>query len=45
MKFKFRKTAEELRRLMDLRKSSATTPIKNKKKYNRKIKHPKQEEF
>jgi hypothetical protein len=43
MKFRFSKTAEELRRLMDLRRSSATTPAKNKKKYNRKIKHPKKD--
>lgn len=40
MKFKFSKTTEEIRRLMDLRRSSATTPSKNKKKYNRKSKHP-----
>jgi hypothetical protein len=43
MKFRFSKTAEELRRLMDLRRSSATTPTKNKKKYNRKVKHPKKD--
>jgi len=43
MRFKFSKTAEELRRLMELRRSSATTPSKNKKKYNRKIKHPKKD--
>jgi len=42
MNFKFRKTTEELRRILDLRKSSATTPTKNKKKYNRKRKHPNQ---
>ena len=43
MKFRFGKTAEELRRLMDLRRSSATTPTKNKKRYNRKVKHPKKD--
>jgi len=43
MKFRFSKTAEELRRLMDLRRSSATTPTKNKKKYNRKVKHSKKD--
>ena len=36
---KLRKTAEDLRRLLDLRRSSASTPVRNKKKYSRKIKH------
>jgi hypothetical protein len=31
-----KKTAEELRRLMELRRSNAASPIVNKKKYNRK---------
>jgi len=31
-----KKTAEELRRLMELRRSNAASPIPNKKKYNRK---------
>jgi hypothetical protein len=31
-----KKTPEELRRLMELRRSGATTPVPNKKKYNRK---------
>ena len=31
-----KKTAEELRRLMELRRSNAASPIANKKKYNRK---------
>lgn len=31
-----KKTAEELRRLMELRRSNAASPITNKKKYNRK---------
>lgn len=30
-----KKTQEELRRLMELRRSSASSPIKNKKKYHR----------
>jgi len=34
-----KKTSEELRRLMELRRSNAAMPIKNKKKYSRKIKH------
>lgn len=36
---KLRKTAEDLRRLLDLRRSSASTPVRNKKKYSRKTKH------
>jgi hypothetical protein len=31
-----KKTPEELRRLMELRRSGATLPVPNKKKYNRK---------
>ena len=31
----FKKSAEELRRLQELRRSNAATPIKNKKKYKR----------
>jgi hypothetical protein len=31
-----KKTPEELRRLMELRRSGATIPVPNKKKYNRK---------
>jgi hypothetical protein len=30
-----KKSPEELRRLMELRRSNAATPIKNKNKYNR----------
>jgi hypothetical protein len=30
-----RKTKEELRRLMELRRSNAASPIQNKKKYKR----------
>ena len=41
----FRKTKEELRRLLELRRSSASRPVESKKKYKRKPKHPKQEEF
>jgi hypothetical protein len=36
---KLRKTAEQLRRLLELRRSSASTPVLNKKKYTRKNKH------
>ena len=32
-----KKTQEELRRLMELRRSNAASAIPNKKKYNRKI--------
>ena len=34
-----KKTKEELRRLMELRRSNAATPVKNKKAYCRKRKH------
>jgi hypothetical protein len=34
-----KKTAEELRRLMELRRSNAATPLRNKKLYSRKQKH------
>jgi hypothetical protein len=34
-----KKTTEELRRLMELRRSNAASPIKNKKVYTRKQKH------
>jgi hypothetical protein len=33
-----KKTAEDLRRLMELRRSNAATPIKSKKVYSRKDK-------
>ena len=36
---KTRKTKEELRRLLELRRSSASSPIRNKKAYTRKTKH------
>lgn len=36
---KLRKTAEQLRRTLELRRSSAATPKRNKKKYSRKNKH------
>lgn len=39
MDFRFKKTKEELRRLLDLRKSSASSPARNKKRYTRKRKH------
>ena len=35
----FKKTKEDLRRLMELRRSNSASPIRNKKKYTRKIKH------
>ena len=38
---KLKKTAEELRKLLELRRSNAATPIKNKKQYSRKIKFKK----
>jgi len=34
-----KKTAEELRRLLELRRSNAAQPLRNKKQYSRKIKH------
>jgi hypothetical protein len=34
-----KKTAEELRKLMELRRSNAATPLRNKKLYSRKQKH------
>jgi len=37
----FKKTAEEIRRLQDLRRSNAAQPLRNKKQYTRKIKHKK----
>jgi hypothetical protein len=36
-----KKTPEELRRLMELRRSNAATPLRNKKAYSRKVKHKK----
>jgi len=36
---KLPKTKEELRRLLELRRSSAARPLKNKKKYTRNTKH------
>jgi len=37
----WKKPREELRRLMELRRSSAATPLRNKKIYSRKTKHKK----
>jgi hypothetical protein len=34
-----KKTEEELRKLMDLRRSNAATYVKSKKAYSRKVKH------
>jgi hypothetical protein len=36
---KLSKTAEQLRRLLELRRSSASLPVRNKRKYTRKNKH------
>lgn len=30
---------DKIKRIQELRRSNAATPVKNKKKYNRKIKH------
>lgn len=38
----FKKSREELRRLLELRRGNSATPIKSKKKYTRKIKHKKE---
>ena len=35
----WKKTAQELRRIQELRRSNAATPLRNKKLYTRKIKH------
>jgi hypothetical protein len=35
----FKKSSEELRRIIELRRSNAAAPLRNKKKYSRKIKH------
>ena len=45
MDFRFKKTKEELRRLLDLRRSSASRPVESKNKYKRKSKHPDQKDF
>ena len=45
MDFKFKKTKEELRRLLELRRSSASRPVESKKNYKRKPKHPNRESF
>jgi hypothetical protein len=37
----WKKTKEEIRKLQELRRSSAATPLRNKKVYSRKVKHPK----
>jgi hypothetical protein len=37
----FKKSAEDLRRLMGLRRSNASGGIKSKKEYTRKVKHKK----
>lgn len=35
-----RPDSERVRRVQELRRSNAATPIRNKAKYNRKVKHP-----
>jgi hypothetical protein len=37
----WKKTAEQLRRLQELRRSNAAAPLRNKKIYSRKVKHKK----
>jgi hypothetical protein len=37
----WKKTADQLRRLQELRRSNAATPLRNKKNYSRKVKHKK----
>jgi len=37
----FKKSAEALRKLQELRRSNAASPLRNKKNYSRKIKHKK----
>jgi len=37
----WKKPKEQLRRLMELRRSNAATPLRSKKNYSRKIKHKK----
>jgi len=37
----WKKTSEQLRRLMELRRSNAASPLRNKKIYSRKAKHKK----
>jgi hypothetical protein len=34
-----KKSVEDLRKLLELRRSSASSPVRNKKKYTRKRKH------
>ena len=38
-----KKTAEELRRLMELRRSNAAAPLRNRKKYSRKTRQTQSE--
>jgi len=35
----WKKTREEIRRIQELRRSSAASPLRNKKAYSRKAKH------
>jgi len=37
----WKKTAEEIRRIQELRRSNAASPLRDKKKYSRKVKHKK----
>jgi len=37
----WKKTVNDLRVLMELRRSNAATPLRNKKVYSRKVKHKK----
>jgi len=36
------KTKEQLRKLLELRRSNAASPVRNKKTYTRKVKHKNQ---
>jgi hypothetical protein len=36
-----KKTQSEIRRIQELRRSNAAAPLRNKKKYSRKLKHKK----
>ena len=37
----YKKTADEIRRIQELRRSNAAQPLRNKKTYSRKLKHKK----
>jgi len=41
----WKKTKEELRKIQELRRSNAASPLRDKSKYSRKIKHKKLDIF